>query len=287
MASKSQNQDDTRASIRAARSVDRALEVLHALARAGGALSAQELAQACSIPRSSVYQLLNVMREHRFIGYDRTQRAWSLDVGVLEIGAAYLRSGGLQQKSWRHLMRLTTATGFTSHLAILDGPEVVYLAKRELSGGGIRLVTEVGTRLPARSTAVGKSILAHLTPAELSLLHGPGAAGGVLEPAEFHELVRELHAVRRDGYAEDLGHVTPGITCVAAPVIATDGRVIAALGVSYVAATAHDQATHATTVAEVRGAAEELSHDFAQAAQHVPPETHPSPAPQELTAHTR
>ena len=272
--------------IRAANSAERALGVLHALARADDALSAHELADVCAIPRSSLYQLLNVMRQHRFVDYQPTDRTWSLDVGVLEIGAAYLRSGGLQQKSWRHLVRLTTTTGYTSHLAILDGPEVVYLAKREPSGGGIRLVTEVGTRLPARTTAVGKAILAHLTPSELTVLHGPGAAGGVLEPARFHELVRELHVVRRDGYAEDRGQVTPGITCVAAPVITTDGRVVAAIGVSYVAAM-HDEHAHATTVAEVRAAAQELSNDFTHGAKPAPAESSMPPTPSELTAQTR
>lgn len=254
-----------------AKSAERAFEVLHILARAGTALSALELADRCSIPRSSVYQLLNVMREHRFVDYDGAERVWSLDVGVLEISAAYLRSGGLQQKSWRHLVRLTSSTGYTSHLAILDGPEVVYLAKREPSGGGIRLVTEVGTRLPARSTAVGKAILAYLTPSELSLLHEPGAGDDVMEPARFHDLVRELHTVRRDGYAEDRGNVTAGITCVAAPVTATDGRVIAAIGVSYVAAV-YDEVSHAATVLAVRETAESLSADFAPAADNPHPD---------------
>lgn len=273
-------------SIGAAKSADRAFEVLRALARAGTALSALELAEVCSIPRSSVYQLLNVMREHRFVAYTPAERAWSLDVGVLEIGAAYLRSGGLQQKSWRHLIRLTTTTGYTSHLAILDGPEVVYLAKREPSGGGIRLVTEVGTRLPARSTAVGKAILAHLTPSELSLLHDPGAGDDVMEPARFHDLVRELHTIRRDGYAEDRGQVTSGIMCVAAPVTATDGHVIAAIGVSYVAAV-HDESGHASTVLAVRKAAQALSGDFAHAADEGPPAVHTSSNRSELSAQGR
>lgn len=252
-----------------AKSAGRALVVLQELARAGTAMSAHELADACAIPRSSVYQLLGVMREHRFVDYQSAERSWSLGVGVLELGSAYLRSGGLQQRSRPHLVRLTTATGHTSHLAVLDGPEVVYLAKREPTGGGIRLVTEVGTRLPAHATAVGKAILAHLAPRELAIMYGPDVVGDALEPVRLHDLVRELHAVRRNGYAEDHGQITPGISCVASPVQAADGRVLASVGVSYVSAT-QDEKKHAATVAEVRKTAAELSRAFAHVAEPGP-----------------
>lgn len=244
-----------------ARSAGRAFEVLRLLARSGP-LSAQALADACGIPRSSGYQLLSVMRGYRLVEYNADERSWSLGIGVLELGAAYQRSGGLQQRSGSHLAQLTASTGHTSHLAVLDGDEVVYLAKREPAAGGIRLVTEVGTRLPANKTAVGKAILAQLPAQELAAVHGPLSAGRGAERFRFQELVRELHRVRGCGYAEDNGQITPGITCVAAPVLGSEGVVIAAIGVSYVQV-AHDDVREQSTIDEVRRAAQELSTTFA------------------------
>ncbi len=232
----------------AAKSAGRALDVLQVLARAGLAMTANDIAAACQIPKSSAYELLKVMQDRRFVEYTPGPRTWSLDVATLEVAAAYRRSGVLQQKSWVHLARLTEGTGHTSHLAVLDGPEVVYLAKREPGGGAIRLVTEVGTRLPARQTAVGKAILSHLASDELGVLFGT-ATGPDPEPAR-DRLLAELHDVRTRGFAEDIGGVTAGITCVAAPVFSRDEKVIAAVGVSYVSATqdaaAHDETTRLT-----------------------------------------
>ncbi|SDS39075.1 IclR family transcriptional regulator [Microlunatus soli] len=245
-----------------ARSAGRAFEVLRALARSRGPMTAQALADSCRIPRSSSYQLLGVMREHRLVEYNADERSWSLGIGVLELGAAYQRSGGLQQRSAPQLAGLTTATGHTSHLAVLDGDEVVYLAKREPAAGGIRLVTEVGTRLPASRTAVGKAILAQLPAQELAAVHGPQSAGAPEERFGFQELVRDLHQVRDRGYAVDDGQITPGITCVAAPVLGADGVVIAAVGVSYVGV-AQDDVGQQATINAVRHAARELSATFA------------------------
>lgn len=241
-----------------ARSAGRAFEVLRLLARSREPLSAQELADSCGIPRSSSYQLLSVMRDHRLVEYKSDERSWSLGIGVLELGAAYLRGGGLQQRSQQQLTRLTAATGHTSHLAVLDGSEVVYLAKREPDAGGIRLVTEVGTRLAADRTAVGKAILAQLAPQELAAAHGPGAADEPPARYRFQELVRELHLIRGQGYAEDDGQITPGISCVAAPVLGADGVVVAAVGVSYVTVSQDDTGRRAT-ISQVQQVAQELS----------------------------
>jgi DNA-binding IclR family transcriptional regulator len=236
--------------------------VLRALASAGSAMTANEIAAACEIPKSSAYELLKVMATRRFVGYSQASRSWSLDVATLEIASAFWRSGALQQKCWAHLARLTERTGHTSHLAVLDGPEVLYLAKREPAGGGIHLVTEVGTRLAAQDTAVGKAIIAHLEADELAHVLPPDtSAPGSSSDAARRGLVGLLPEVRARGFAEDVGGVTPGITCVAAPVFGHEGRVVAAVGVSYVSAT--EDANGQQSVARLtREAADALSEQL-------------------------
>lgn len=260
----------------AAKSAARALHVLQALARAGGAMTAHDIAAACAIPKSSAYELLKVMQTQRFVEYSPVSRSWSLDVATLEIASAFQRSGALQQKSGMHLARLTEQTGHTSHLAVLDGPEVLYLAKREPAGGGIRLVTRVGTRLVAQETAVGRAILAHLSPEELSQVLLPGVAAHGERPGRVRRALDQvLTDVRTHGFAEDIGGVTPGITCVAAPVLGHDGRVVAAVGVSYVSAT-EDAAGHQSVGRLTRAAALDLTERLGRPAQDHDPETTPA-----------
>jgi DNA-binding IclR family transcriptional regulator len=200
------------------------------------------------------------MQTRRFVEYSAATRSWSLDVATLEIASAFRRSGALQAKCRVHLARLTEQTGHTSHLAVLDGTEVLYLAKREPAGGGIRLVTEVGTRLAAQDTAVGKAILAHVAPDELALSLMPATAVAG-KGAGHPSLLETLAEVRAQGFAKDSGSVTPGITCVAAPVFGRDGRVLAAVGVSYVSAT-EDAARHQAAGRLTRQAAHDLTEQL-------------------------
>ncbi len=246
------------------RSAERALAVLQLLARNGRPMATMAIARACGIPKSSTHHLLNVMRERHFVSYWEDRRAWTLGVAALEIGSAYMRSGPLHLQGRRHLAQLTEQLGDTSHLAVLHGTEVIYVDKQEPAGLGIRLVTEVGSRLPAHLTAVGRAMLARVPAEQLQLIYAaydfPTRTGS--GPRSLIDLRRDLEQVRRDGYALDLGMITPGISCAAAPVLGGDGAPVAAIGISFVGAQKSEAQLHAAA-ALVRTASEELSAAFA------------------------
>src|SRR5260370_13996877 len=96
----------------------------------------------------------------------------------------------------------------TSHFAVLEGDEVVYLAKQAPPGTGVRLASSLGARLSAWTTAVGKAQLAF----------GDERAG-----PEAARAAGALEEVRRRGYAVDEGTTAAGIRCVAAPVFGAGG----------------------------------------------------------------
>ncbi len=246
------------------RSAERALAVLQLLARHGRPMPTMTIARACGIPKSSTHHLLNVMRERNFVSYWEDRRAWTLGVAALEIGSAYMRSGPLHLQGRRHLAQLTEQLNDTSHLAVLHGTEVIYVDKQEPSGLGIRLVTEVGSRLPAHLTAVGRAMLARLPGDQLQLIYAaydfPTRTGN--GPRSLAELRRDLEQVRHQGFALDLGMITPGITCVAAPVLGGDGAPVAAIGISFVGAQKTGEQLQAAA-GLVRVASVELSAAFA------------------------
>ncbi|PRY11528.1 IclR family transcriptional regulator [Kineococcus rhizosphaerae] len=221
------------------KSAERVMAVLDLLASRVTPLTALEIAAELDLPKSTTHHLLNVMQERRYVAHWPDRRVWSLGTSALEIGAAYLRTGHLQHAGQRHLAALTARTGQTSHLAVLQGTDVLYLDKREPQGSGIRLVTEVGTRLPAHLTAVGRSILAGLGDGELRALfteyEWPRRTD--VQIASLAELTGVLTAVREAGYADEVGSTTSGIECVAAPVVGSDGRPVAAIGIAMVSGT--------------------------------------------------
>jgi DNA-binding IclR family transcriptional regulator len=220
------------------KSAERVLDVLTLLAQHTRPVPTMTIARECAIPKSSAHQLLNVMRARNFVTYYEAERAWGLGVASFEIGAAYLRSEPLQRLGRPILSKLTQETGDTSHLAMLHGTEVLYIDKEEAAGPAPKLVTEVGVRLPAHLTAVGRAILAELAEpqvralyADQPLVHRTGRG-----PASVDELLRELTEIRSRGFSHEDQMVTPGIACVAAPVFSHEGVPVAAVGVTYVSA---------------------------------------------------
>lgn len=235
------------------------MAVLDLLSRRVTPLSALEIAAALDLPKSTTHHLLNVMSDMNYVAYWPDRRVWSLGISALEIGAAYLRTGHLQHEGQRHLTTLTARTGQTSHLAVLQGTDVLYLDKREPHGSGIRLVTDVGTRLPAHLTAVGRSILAHLDYGELRARFAEYAwpQRTDVKVGSLDQLAAVLEEVRGAGYAVEAGATTSGIECVAAPVLTGDGSAVAAIGVATVVGTRTQPLDQLS--AEVRAAAREFS----------------------------
>lgn len=220
------------------KSAERLLDVLDLLARHVRPVPTMVIARECAIPKSSAHHLLNVMRARNFVTYHEAERAWGLGVAAFEIGSAYLRSGPLQRIGRHLLVELATRTGETAHLAMLHGTEVLYIDKEQPIGNAAKLVTEVGVRLPAHLTAVGRAMLAHLPEPQVRALYADQplvvrTGGG---PASVDRLLCDLQEVRSSGIAVDDEMVTPGISCLACPVFSHEGLPAAAVGVTFVTA---------------------------------------------------
>lgn len=220
------------------KSAERLLDVLELLARHTRPVPTMAIARECGIPKSSAHHLLNVMRERNFVTYYEVEHAWGLGVSIFEIGSAYPRSGPMQRLARHLLEELTERTRETAHLAMLHGTEVLYIDKEQPSGSVAKLVTEVGVRLPAHLTAVGRAILAELPEAQVRALYAdtPLVLRTDRGPSSIEELLGDLQDVRRAGYALDNEMVTPGISCVAASVFSHEGVPAAAVGVTFVTA---------------------------------------------------
>lgn len=221
------------------------------------------IARVCDIPKSSAHHLLNVMHARNFVTYYEAERAWGLGVAVFEIGSAYLRSEPLQHLGRPLLVRLAAYLGETAHLAILHGTDVLYVDKEEPSEVATKLVTEVGVQLPAHLTAVGRAIMAELPEAQIRALYAdqPLIQRTGRGPSSVAELLAELAEVRGRGYAVDHEMVTPGISCVGAPVHAHEGLPIAAVGVTFITAQRSPEQAEQVAAAVAR-AAERLSRSM-------------------------
>ncbi|WP_300016498.1 IclR family transcriptional regulator [Pseudonocardia sp.] len=197
-------------------SLDRAFGLLEHMAAAGGDVALSELATSSGLPLPTIHRLIRTLVGS---GYVRQlpSRRYALGPRLIGLGDAASRMLG----SWAQpqLAGLVDAVGETANMAMLDGDAVVYVAQVP-SRHSMRMFTEVGRRVPAHCTGVGKVLLAQLPVAEVLAL--VGRAGLVAQTphtiTDPERLLRELEKIGEQGYAVDDAEQELGVRCVAVAV---------------------------------------------------------------------
>jgi IclR family pca regulon transcriptional regulator len=131
-----------------------------------------------------------------------------------------------------YLEELRDETGLSTHLGILEGNEVAYIAR--VPGRGVSTVNvTVGSRLPAHATALGKVLLAFQKEEKLTImLHGNELKKYTGKTkTQLLALENELREIKEKGYSTSDEEFENGIFSVAAPILNKQGHIIAAINV--------------------------------------------------------
>ncbi len=204
-------------------SIDRAVLLLELLGDAGGSMRLAELVTATGLPLPTVHRLIRSLTDNGYVRQEASRR-YALGPRLIRLGEASSR--GLGSVAMPHLTALASQIGETANMAVLDGDEVLYVAQVP-SAHSMRMFTEVGRRVAAHSTGVGKALLSLLPdPLVSQLLHRTGMASRTPETITDPELMlRELADIRRQGWAVDRAEQEIGVWCVAAPLVDAPARV--------------------------------------------------------------
>ena len=214
------DEDDPGGSL--APAVTRAAAVLDELARSDGtALGPSELARRLGLPKSSIANICGSLAETGLVR--RVGAGFALGRRLAELGGAYLASIDQVQEFYEACRTLPTGSEETVQLAVLDGFEMIYLARHD-GRQPVRLTSGIGRRLPASVTATGKAALASLDERDLDDRLSRIIDLPVLTPNSLRSvdaLRGELDVVRKRGYAIDDGETVEGVVCYG---IAIPGR---------------------------------------------------------------
>jgi IclR family transcriptional regulator, pca regulon regulatory protein len=212
------------------RSLERGLAVIRAFDADHPELTLSEVARDCGLTRAAARRFLLTLAD---LGYVRADgRVYRLTPRVLELGYSYLSSFSLAQIAAPHLEQLVDNTRESSSLCVLDGDDIVYVA-RVPARRIMTVAVTVGTRFPAHVTSVGRVILAHLPEEEIEVR----LARVELTPLTARTidsvavLRTELERVRRQGYALVDQELEEGLRSIAAPVRDRGGEVVAAVNI--------------------------------------------------------
>ena len=190
------------------------LAVIRAFSRDHAALSLSDIARSARIPAATARRCLLTLEE-------------------LELGAAYLESMNIEQITKNHLEELARNTADSAALCVLDGVEIVYVARTSVRTL-LRLEAHVGSRFPAHATSTGRVLLAGVSPERLHRYFQTAKLEAltehtVTEPQKLRALIEDC---RRNGYSAVEDELAYGVIALAVPVVDHHGRVVAALNSS-------------------------------------------------------
>ncbi|MEU9993842.1 IclR family transcriptional regulator [Streptomyces sp. NPDC050848] len=214
--------------------VARALDILELFLTGEETLAAPDVVRRLGLPRTTVHELLTTLAaRHYLVPAPEHPGRYRLGVRTYQLGSRYAEQLDLAAEGRQVAREVAEICDETVHVALLEDTDVIYIAKVD-STHAVRMVSAAGRRLPAHCTAVGKMLLASLPPAELdSRIDGRELVAMTPHSITAHDALRTaLAEIRERGIAVEHRESNPDVSCVAAPVRDSAGRVVAALSVS-------------------------------------------------------
>lgn len=215
-------------------SIERAISILKLFSPEKPELKLTEISSSLGLNKSTVHTILSTLKYHGLIEQNENTQKYKLGIFILELGNIMLESieENITEIGHPILEELSRELDETVHLVYLDGREIVYLDKVS-SLQSIRIHTNIGSRLFAHATGLGKVILANLDESEIKRIL-PTKLEKLTENTitKRSELLKELNIIKEKGYSIDNGENEVGLRCIAAPIFNNTGKVKYALSVS-------------------------------------------------------
>lgn len=239
--------------------LQRGLELLGKFSRDTPELSGAELSRQLGLPRASVFRMLHTLEKSGFVERVGDSTQYKLGIGVLRLGFEYLASMELTEHGRPIIEALRDASGYSAHIVVRDQREVVFVAKATGKSTQFHAI-QVGARLPAHATVLGRQLLCCMTMAELSALYPEETLQSYTPktPKTVADLKALLDIDRRNGYGISQGGFETGICTIASPVLNDRLEVIAAVSIAVSAQMLGSKLTN-TLVPLVQDAAKALT----------------------------
>ncbi len=218
-------------------SLERGLAILSSFRSGRPLLGVSELSREIGLSRSTTHRYISTLAVLGYLQQDGPTRKYRLGPKVLDLGFSAINSMDLRDLAAPHLQALSDETGYTVNMAVLDGPDIVYIERCRSARHGQReidLNLHIGSRLPAYCTSMGKVLLAHLPPEELRAAirqvkfaqRGPNTLTGRAS------LLAELESVRVQELAVNNEELAYGLRSIAVPIRSQTGDVVAAINLA-------------------------------------------------------
>ena len=238
-------------------SVERALKMLTLFSHRRAVLGISEISRMMELPKGTVHGLAKTLVEYGFLNQDGQTRKYRLGLKIHELGIILSSTLEINQRAAGPCHQLSRRTGLLSRIGIWDGGSVVITLNTHPNPLPV-LPHQIGPRIHAYCSAIGKAILASLSEAELEEYLGRTKLVA-FTPATITDKARlrkDLKSAQSRGYALDKEEAVQGLACIGAPVFDRRGAVAGSLSLS-------------GTVKQVLGAEADLAEDLLTTAAEV------------------
>jgi IclR family pca regulon transcriptional regulator len=224
--------DDSEAPTEFVRALAKGLSVIEAFDSQAPAMTLSDVAKRTGLSRGTARRLLHTLVELGYVGFDG--KLFSLKPRVLNLGFAYLYSHNVWQLAQPYMVDVVEKLHESCSIAVLDGTDIVYVARVPTSERIMSINLGLGTRLPAFHTSMGRAMLAHRPPTEVQGLLKRIAPIRLYTPktvTDARELTSDLEQVRKQGWALVDQELEVGLRSLAVPLFDFNNCAIAALNI--------------------------------------------------------
>lgn len=214
------------------KSIVKALDILELLDKKSE-LGITEVSENLELDKSTVHRLMSTLKEKGYVVQNTSNNKYLNSFKLFEMGNNVVEKLGLRRQAQPYLEHLARTTNETVNLAIMYDANIIYIDKIE-SSATIKVNLNVGKKLPAYCTGLGKAMIAFMPQKKIQEIMKDVEFVQYTDKtvADIDKLMEQLKEIKAQGYSIDDEEYVEGLKCVAAPIFNYSGDVIAAISVA-------------------------------------------------------
>ena len=212
--------------------IQKGIDILN-LFKVNQKLSFTDVQKKLSYNKSTLFRILYTLEQNKYLARDKHGR-YELGLDIYILGNQISKVSKLEKASDSSLKKLAETTHLTAHLGILDGLDVIIIAKYNPPNSSINMVSRIGSSVPAHCTGQGKVLLAFSSQEKVEkIIDSHGLRRYTSNTfATSNELLQELEKIRERGYAIDNAEHEKHIHCIAFPILNESDELVAAISIT-------------------------------------------------------
>jgi DNA-binding IclR family transcriptional regulator len=214
-------------------SVQRATDIISLFCKSPHRLGITEIATALKLNKGTVWGLVTTLEQEQFLQQDPDTRKYGVGPKLFELGMVYVSNLEINVKASRPAQTLADRTGLTARIGILDNDSIM-ITYHAVPRSEDYMAHQIGPRVPAYCSAIGKALLANLKPAQLkeylrSVDLVRHARNTIVNRAQLRS---DLEETRERGYSIAREEMSPGLAALGAPIFGRNHELVGAISIS-------------------------------------------------------